>query len=104
MDVDEYGNSNKIVFRAPSPEVKLNLLKEIAVEHGLDWDPTESKTELLEPHEDLLANKKMESDVGIAQTAKPDNVWIHGGLSEHVSPRRDNIVIAAITCYILAAL
>ncbi|GJT48888.1 IST1-like protein [Tanacetum coccineum] len=40
--------------RAPSPEVKLNLLKEIAEEHGLDWDPTESETELLKPHEDLL--------------------------------------------------
>lgn len=40
--------------RAPSPEVKLNLLKEIAEEHGLDWDPAESETELLKPHEDLL--------------------------------------------------
>ncbi|GKD05157.1 hypothetical protein Tco_1180131, partial [Tanacetum coccineum] len=30
------------------------------------------------------ANKKMESDVGIAQTAKLDNVWIHGGLSDTV--------------------
>ena len=42
--------------RAPSPEVKLNLLKEIAEEHGLDWDPTESETELLKPHEDLLVS------------------------------------------------
>lgn len=40
--------------RAPPPDVKLNLLKEIAEEHELDWDPTDSETELLKPHEDLL--------------------------------------------------
>ncbi|KAI3760795.1 hypothetical protein L1987_51194 [Smallanthus sonchifolius] len=40
--------------RAPAPDVKLNLLKEIAEEHELDWDPTASETELLKPHEDLL--------------------------------------------------
>ncbi|CAH1443263.1 unnamed protein product [Lactuca virosa] len=40
--------------RAPPPDVKLNLLKEIAEEHELDWDPTASETELLKPHEDLL--------------------------------------------------
>lgn len=42
--------------RAPSPDVKLNLLKEIAEEHELDWDPTASETELLKPHEDLLVS------------------------------------------------
>ncbi|KDP22885.1 hypothetical protein JCGZ_01959 [Jatropha curcas] len=41
-------------IRAPSPEVKLKLLKEIAEEHELDWDPAASETELLKPHEDLL--------------------------------------------------
>ncbi|KAF9670676.1 hypothetical protein SADUNF_Sadunf13G0093500 [Salix dunnii] len=40
--------------RAPSPEKKLKLLKEIAEEHGLDWDPAASETELLKKHEDLL--------------------------------------------------
>ncbi|KAJ0615417.1 putative vacuolar protein sorting-associated protein Ist1 [Helianthus annuus] len=40
--------------RAPAPDVKLNLLKEIAEEYELDWDPTASETELLKPHEDLL--------------------------------------------------
>ena len=38
---------------APSPDVKLKLLKEIAEEHGLDWDPAASKTEFFKPHEDL---------------------------------------------------
>ena len=41
-------------IRAPDPDVKLNLLKEIAEEHELDWDPAASETELLKPHEDLL--------------------------------------------------
>eukprot|EP00262_Sarcandra_glabra_P020999 TRINITY_DN8589_c0_g1_i2.p1 TRINITY_DN8589_c0_g1~~TRINITY_DN8589_c0_g1_i2.p1 ORF type:complete len:541 (+),score=93.03 TRINITY_DN8589_c0_g1_i2:147-1769(+) len=40
--------------RAPSAETKLKLLKEIAEEHELDWDPAASETELLKPHEDLL--------------------------------------------------
>ncbi|XP_011038197.1 PREDICTED: IST1 homolog [Populus euphratica] len=40
--------------RAPSPEKKLKLLKEIAEEHELDWDPAASETELLKKHEDLL--------------------------------------------------
>ncbi|KAK7315411.1 hypothetical protein VNO77_33957 [Canavalia gladiata] len=40
--------------RAPSPEKKLSLLKEIAVEHDLDWDPAASETEFFKKHEDLL--------------------------------------------------
>ncbi|GER41993.1 regulator of Vps4 activity in the MVB pathway protein [Striga asiatica] len=40
--------------RAPAGDVKLKLMKEIAEEHQLDWDPTASESELLKPHEDLL--------------------------------------------------
>lgn len=40
--------------RAPDPDVKLKLLKEIAEEHELDWDPAASEKELLKLHEDLL--------------------------------------------------
>uniref|UniRef100_A0A1D1YPS7 IST1-like protein n=1 Tax=Anthurium amnicola TaxID=1678845 RepID=A0A1D1YPS7_9ARAE len=40
--------------RAPSVEAKLKLLKEIAAEHEVEWDPTTSETEFLKPHEDLL--------------------------------------------------
>ncbi|PQM33331.1 uncharacterized protein Pyn_31200 [Prunus yedoensis var. nudiflora] len=40
--------------RAPSPEKKLKLLKEIAEEHELDWDPAASEAEIFKPHEDLL--------------------------------------------------
>jgi len=44
----------KLSVRAPSGEVKLKLMKEIAVEHDVDWDPTDSEAELLKSHEDLL--------------------------------------------------
>ncbi|KAJ7973968.1 IST1-like protein [Quillaja saponaria] len=40
--------------RAPSAEKKLELLKEIAVDHELDWDPAASETAFFKPHEDLL--------------------------------------------------
>lgn len=40
--------------RAPSPEKKLKLLKEIAEEHELEWDPSPSESELFKSHEDLL--------------------------------------------------
>lgn len=34
--------------------MKLKLLKEIAEEQELDWDPAASEKELLKSHEDLL--------------------------------------------------
>ncbi|XVF63232.1 hypothetical protein PTKIN_Ptkin09bG0071200 [Pterospermum kingtungense] len=40
--------------RAPSPESKLKLLKEIAEEHELEWDPAPTETEFFKKHEDLL--------------------------------------------------
>ncbi|KAG7599198.1 Vacuolar protein sorting-associated protein Ist1 [Arabidopsis suecica] len=44
--------------RAPSPEIKLKLLKEIAEEHELDWDPASTETDLFKSHEDLLDGPK----------------------------------------------
>ncbi|KAK9134355.1 hypothetical protein Syun_013685 [Stephania yunnanensis] len=41
-------------IRAPAREIKLKLLKEIAEEHDVDWDPTAAETELFKSHEDLL--------------------------------------------------
>jgi len=43
-------------IRPPPVDAKLKLLKEIAVEHEVDWDPSETETEFLKPHEDLLVN------------------------------------------------
>ncbi|KAH6800270.1 Regulator of Vps4 activity in the MVB pathway protein [Perilla frutescens var. hirtella] len=41
-------------IRAPAPDAKLKLLKEIAEEYQLDWDSSATENELLKPHEDLL--------------------------------------------------
>lgn len=41
-------------IRPPPIDAKLKLLKEIAEEHEVDWDPSETETEFLKPHEDLL--------------------------------------------------
>ncbi|CAH9128755.1 unnamed protein product [Cuscuta epithymum] len=45
---------DQLSIRAPAPELKLKVLKEIAEEHGLEWDPSGTESELLKPHEDLL--------------------------------------------------
>ncbi|KAL5229513.1 hypothetical protein ABZP36_028289 [Zizania latifolia] len=41
-------------IRAPPVDAKMKLLKEIAEEHEIDWDPSATETEFLKPHEDLL--------------------------------------------------
>lgn len=43
-------------IRAPSVETKLKLLKEIAEEHELEWDPSATESEYLKPHDDLLVS------------------------------------------------
>jgi vacuolar protein sorting-associated protein IST1 len=44
----------KLSVRTPSGEVKLKLMKEIAKEHQIDWDPADSEKELLKTPEDML--------------------------------------------------
>ncbi|KAG0594399.1 hypothetical protein M758_UG074200 [Ceratodon purpureus] len=44
----------KLSVRAPPGDVKLKLMKEIAAEHDVAWDPTDTEAELLKSHEDLL--------------------------------------------------
>ncbi|XP_002971060.2 IST1 homolog [Selaginella moellendorffii] len=44
----------KLSVRAPSGEVKLKLLKEIAAEHNIEWNASETEAELTKQHEDLL--------------------------------------------------
>lgn len=44
----------KLSVRAPPGEVKLKLMKEIAAEHDVAWDPADTEAELLKSHEDLL--------------------------------------------------
>jgi vacuolar protein sorting-associated protein IST1 len=44
----------KLSVQAPSGEVKLKLMKGIAADHNVDWDPTDFEAELLKAPEDLL--------------------------------------------------
>ncbi|KAL5122531.1 IST1-like protein [Glycine soja] len=44
----------KLSVRTPPGEVKLKVLKEIAKEHHIDWDTTDSEKELLKPPEELI--------------------------------------------------
>ncbi|XLR35992.1 hypothetical protein S83_063892, partial [Arachis hypogaea] len=54
----DYGVNRQLIellsVCAPSPEKKLNLLKEIVVEHEIEWDLAASETEFFKKHEDLL--------------------------------------------------
>uniref|UniRef100_A0A7N0V316 IST1-like protein n=1 Tax=Kalanchoe fedtschenkoi TaxID=63787 RepID=A0A7N0V316_KALFE len=45
---------DKLSVRPPSGEMKLKIMKEIAKEHQVEWDYSESETELLKPPEELL--------------------------------------------------
>lgn len=45
---------DKLSVRAPSGEVKLKLMKEIAAEYNVAWDPSGAEAELLLTPEDLL--------------------------------------------------
>ncbi|KAK3121132.1 hypothetical protein QOZ80_8BG0646650 [Eleusine coracana subsp. coracana] len=72
-------------IRPPPVEAKMKLLKEIAEEHEVDWDPSETETEFLKPHEDLLngptyfngstlplPKEKHEETVAASAAAQPD--------------------------------
>jgi hypothetical protein len=44
----------KLSVKKPSGQTKLKILKEIAKEHQIDWDTTESEQELLKPPEEFI--------------------------------------------------
>lgn len=48
----------KLSVSAPSPEVKLKLLKDIAKEYNVNWDSSETEAELNKKHADLLDGSK----------------------------------------------
>ncbi|XP_014515546.1 uncharacterized protein LOC106773359 [Vigna radiata var. radiata] len=74
-------------IRAPSPEKKLNLLKEIAVENDLDWDPAASETEFFKKHEDLL-NGPTQFYSG-SKVPLPDEKPNEGMYSSHETPNKE---------------
>lgn len=45
---------DKLSVRTPSGETKMKVLKEIAKEHQVEWDTTESEQELLKPPEEKI--------------------------------------------------
>ncbi|KAL5726124.1 hypothetical protein ACHQM5_009194 [Ranunculus cassubicifolius] len=52
----------KLSIKAPSAEVKLRILKEIAREYNLEWDASSTEAEFQKKHEDLLdGSSKMPS-------------------------------------------
>ncbi|KAL9267157.1 IST1-like protein [Drosera capensis] len=44
----------KLSVSAPPPELRLKVLKDIAREYGVAWDPSRTEAELNKKHEDLL--------------------------------------------------
>ncbi|XP_075507053.1 uncharacterized protein LOC142543585 isoform X2 [Primulina tabacum] len=44
----------KLTVSAPPPQVKLRVLKEITLEHSVDWDSTKTEAEFGKKPEDLL--------------------------------------------------
>ncbi|XVF62261.1 hypothetical protein PTKIN_Ptkin08bG0203100 [Pterospermum kingtungense] len=45
---------DKLSVKTPSGEIKLKVMKEIAKEHNIEWEATESEKELLKPPEELI--------------------------------------------------
>ena len=43
-------------IQPPSPEAKIAMLKEVAAEQGVDWDPAKMQEDLLQRHEDSLVS------------------------------------------------
>ncbi|XP_057426999.1 uncharacterized protein LOC130720381 [Lotus japonicus] len=60
----------KLSVSAPSGEVKLKVLKEIAKEYNLAWDSSKTEAEFRKNHEDLLGGTK-QVGVGAAPSRTP---------------------------------
>ncbi|CAM8954128.1 unnamed protein product [Rhodiola kirilowii] len=48
----------KLSVNAPSPEARLELLKQIALEYNMNWDSSKTEAEFQKNHEDLLSGTK----------------------------------------------
>ncbi|KAI5060305.1 hypothetical protein GOP47_0024725 [Adiantum capillus-veneris] len=54
----------KLSISWPSMEIKMKLMIDIAAEQGLDWDPTDLKSQVLMPHEDVLTMRVKQHKYG----------------------------------------
>ena len=62
----------KLSVKKPSGQTKLKVLKDIAKEHQIDWDTTESEQELLKPPEDLIVCALLKTLLCMLQSYLPD--------------------------------
>ncbi|KAG1361036.1 IST1-like protein [Cocos nucifera] len=70
----------KLSVRKPTGEAKLKIMKEIAKEHQIEWDATESETELLKPPEELLEGPRLfvsASSIPVKPTHPPSDVQLN---------------------------
>ncbi|XP_031741437.1 IST1 homolog isoform X2 [Cucumis sativus] len=58
----------KLSVSAPPGELKLKVMKEIAKEHGLNWDSSSTASEFSKTHEDLLGGPKGVQGSAVSQT------------------------------------
>ncbi|KAG8050365.1 hypothetical protein GUJ93_ZPchr0009g1712 [Zizania palustris] len=68
----------KLSVKKPSGQAKLKILKEIAKEHHIDWDMSETEKELLKPPEELIQ--------GPNTFVEATNLPVKTTLSAHVVP------------------
>ncbi|KAL0361606.1 UNVERIFIED_CONTAM: hypothetical protein Sradi_3845100 [Sesamum radiatum] len=83
-------------IRAPAPDVKLKLLKEIAEEYELDWDPSVTESALLKPHEDLLNGPSQfvsGSKVPLPEEKRDENATAEPATHEHSDSDADFDII-----------
>lgn len=72
----------KLSVSAPSGEVKLEVLKEIAREYNLEWDSSISEAELSKKHEDLLGGSKQICSETAVSEALPKHLSLKSSLSD----------------------
>ncbi|XVE84856.1 hypothetical protein DITRI_Ditri17bG0046000 [Diplodiscus trichospermus] len=60
----------KLSVSAPSGEIRLKVLKEIAQEYGVQWDSSSTEAEFKKKHEDLLAGpREVRAEIAVSQAA-----------------------------------
>ncbi|XP_009804183.1 uncharacterized protein [Nicotiana sylvestris] len=77
----------KLSVSAPSAEIKLNVLKEIAREYNVEWDSSNTEEELRKKPEDLLNGPKQIATP--AQASVEPNTRDHPPTSENTVPSRN---------------
>ncbi|THG22958.1 hypothetical protein TEA_026182 [Camellia sinensis var. sinensis] len=97
----------KLSVSAPSVEIKLNVLKDIAQEYNVEWDSSKTEAEFSKTPEDLLNGpKQVHGGTPLSQAPSREGLHEHSpsneahsimsapkkaGLESHQSPSPDNI-------------